>query len=143
MTRVPGHSTKARPLACKIAILTLAMSALGAVSGGLVQDAAAQTADKGERLFIRCKTCHEITAGKPHKVGPNLHGLFDRKAGMADGFKYSDAMRNSGVAWNDQTLETWLTKPTSLIQGTTMAFVGLPNKEDRDALIAYLHKATQ
>jgi cytochrome c len=140
---VPSPRANARPLARTIASIAVALAALGAVPGGLVQDAKAQAADKGERLFIRCKTCHEITADKPHKVGPNLHGMFDRKAGTADGFKYSDAMRGSGVAWNDETLETWLTKPTSLIPGTTMAFVGLPNKEDRDALIAYLHKATK
>jgi len=143
LTRVPGHRATARPLARMIATIAVVTAAMGAVNGALVSDAQAQTAEKGERLFIRCKTCHEITAGKPHKVGPNLHGMFDRKAGMAEGFKFSDAMRTSGVAWNDETLETWLTKPTSLIPGTTMAFVGLPSKEDRDALIAYLHKATK
>lgn len=143
MIRVPARNANARPVARLLATIAVATAALGAVTGAFAPDAQAQAADKGERLFIRCKTCHEITADKPHKVGPNLHGMFDRKAGTAEGFKYSDAMRASGVAWNDETLETWLTKPTSLIPGTTMAFVGLPNKEDRDALIAYLHKATK
>lgn len=143
MTRVPGSNATARPLARMIATIAVATAALGAMTGTFVADAHAQAADKGERLFIRCRTCHEITAGKPHKVGPNLHGMFDRKAGTGEGFKYSEAMRNSGVAWNDKTLEAWLIKPTGLIPGTTMAFVGLPNKEDRDALIAYLHKATK
>lgn len=143
MTCVPTRNAAAHSLARMLATIAVATAVLGAATGAVVPDAQAQAADKGERLFIRCKTCHEITAGKPHKVGPNLHGLFEHKAGTAEGFKYSDAMRASGVTWNDETLETWLTKPTSLIPGTTMAFVGLPNKEDRDALIAYLHKATK
>ncbi|OYQ31819.1 hypothetical protein CHU95_20825 [Niveispirillum lacus] len=99
--------------------------------------------DKGERLFLRCRTCHEVAAGKPHKVGPNLHGFWGKPAGHIEGFKYSDALRNSGVVWDEKTLDVWLKHPTTLISGTTMAFIGLPEKADRDALIAYLQKATK
>lgn len=103
----------------------------------------AQTApDKGERLFLRCRTCHEVAAGRPNKVGPNLHGFWGKPAGHVEGFKYSDALRNSGVVWDEKTLDVWLTHPTTLVGGTTMAFIGLPDKADRDALIAYLQKAT-
>lgn len=103
----------------------------------------AQTApDKGERLFLRCRTCHEVAAGKPNKVGPNLNGFWGKPAGHVEGFKYSDALRSSGVVWDEKTLDVWLTHPTSLVGGTTMAFIGLPDKADRDALIAYLQKAT-
>lgn len=117
--------------------------ALGAIMAALVPAASAQTApDKGERLFLRCRTCHEVAAGKPNKVGPNLHGFFGRKAGQAEGFKYSEALQNSGVVWDEKTLDVWLTHPTSLVAGTTMAFIGLPDQADRDALIAYLRKAT-
>lgn len=105
--------------------------------------ATAQTApDKGERLFLRCRTCHEVAAGKPNKVGPNLHGFWGKPAGHVEGFKYSDALRSSGVVWDEKTLDVWLTHPTTLVGGTTMAFIGLPDKADRDALIAYLQKAT-
>lgn len=105
--------------------------------------ALAQSApDKGERLFLRCRTCHEVAAGKPNKVGPNLHGFWGKPAGHVEGFKYSDALRNSGVVWDEKTLDVWLTHPTTLVGGTTMAFIGLPDKADRDALIAYLQKAT-
>lgn len=108
-----------------------------------VPAALAQTApDKGERLFLRCRTCHEVAAGKPNKVGPNLHGFWGKSAGRVEGFKYSDALRSSGVVWDEKTLDVWLTHPTSLVGGTTMAFIGLPDKADRDALIAYLQKAT-
>lgn len=122
------------------AIIPLAM---GAILAALAPAAAAQTApDKGERLFLRCRTCHEIAEGKPNKVGPNLHGLFGRKAASAPGFKYSEALQNSGVVWDEKALDVWLTHPTSLVAGTTMAFIGLPDQADRDALIAYLRKAT-
>lgn len=105
--------------------------------------AMAQTApDKGERLFLRCRTCHEVAAGKPNKVGPNLHGFWGKPAGHVETFKYSDALRSSGVVWDEKTLDVWLTHPTSLISGTTMAFIGLPDPADRDALIAYLRRAT-
>lgn len=98
--------------------------------------------DKGERLYLRCRTCHEVAAGKPNKVGPNLHGFWGKPAGHVEGFRYSDALRSSGVVWDEKTMDVWLTKPTALVDGTTMAFIGLPDKADRDALIAYLKKAT-
>ncbi|MDE1149808.1 MAG: cytochrome c family protein [Azospirillaceae bacterium] len=105
--------------------------------------AAAQTPDKGERLAIRCRTCHEFAADKPHKVGPNLHGLFGRKAGQEPDFHYSKALPASGIVWDDATLDAWLTRPATLVPGTTMAFPGMPDKADRDALIAWLHQATR
>lgn len=113
------------------------------VTAGLVPAAAAQTGpDKGERLFLRCRTCHEVAEGRPNKVGPNLHGFFDKPAAQVPGFKYSQALRDSAVVWDDEAMHVWLTHPTDLVPGTTMAFIGLPDKADRDALIAYLRKAT-
>lgn len=108
-------------------------------SGALAQTAT----EKGEKLSIRCRTCHEFAAGKPHKVGPNLHGLFGRKAGQEPGFNYSKALRESGIVWDEKALDAWLTRPSGLVTGTTMAFMGLPDKADRDALIAWLRDATR
>ncbi|WP_252181356.1 cytochrome c family protein [Azospirillum sp. B4] len=99
--------------------------------------------DRGERLSIRCKTCHEFAADKPNKVGPNLHGLFGRPAASAPGFNYSPAMRGSGIVWDEKALDAWLTRPSALVPGTTMAFAGLADKADRDALIGWLRQATR
>lgn len=127
----------------RIAARTIIPAILVTMMTACLQPAMAQTVpDKGERLYLRCRTCHEVAAGKPNKVGPNLRGFWGKPAGHVENFKYSPALRDSGVVWDEKTLDVWLTHPTTLIKGTTMAFIGLPDKADRDALIAYLRQAT-
>jgi cytochrome c len=102
---------------------------------------AAGDAAKGEKVFAKCKACHTIEAGK-NRVGPSLAGLFGRTAGTVEGFKYSDAMKNSGIVWNEETISQYVEAPKTYIPGNKMAFPGLKNLEDRDNLIAYLKQAT-
>jgi len=98
----------------------------------------------GARLFLLCQACHNLKEGEPHKVGPNLHGIFGRKAGSLEDFNnYSEGMKASGIVWNENHLREWLTKPTDYIEGTTMAFIGIPEKEKQDLLIAYLKEETE
>jgi len=94
-------------------------------------------AANGEKIFAKCKACHTVEAGK-NKVGPSLAGVVGRKAGMAPGFNYSDAMKNAGLTWDEATLSTYLTNPRKLVPGTKMAFPGLPKEQDRLDVIAYL-----
>jgi len=107
-------------------------------SGALAADAAA-----GEKVFARCKICHTVQAGGPNTVGPNLHGVFGRKAGGTDGFSYSAAMKDSGITWDDETTAKYLRDPRGTIPGNKMAFPGIKNDEEMANLLAYLHQATQ
>ncbi len=97
---------------------------------------------KGEKIFKKCKTCHSLEEGKK-KQGPHLAGLFGRTAGSVEGYKYSKAMKESGIVWDEETLDAYLTKPKDLVPKTKMAFPGLKKEQDRIDIIAYLKEATQ
>ena len=98
-------------------------------------DVAVQSNDLGKKVFKRCKSCHSFTK---NKIGPNLGNIFNQKAGIVEGFKYSKAMKNSDIIWNACSLDSFLKKPKKYIKGTKMRFAGLKKKSHRDALIEYL-----
>jgi len=106
-------------------------------SPGEAADAAA-----GQAQFNKCKICHSLEAGK-NMVGPDLHAIFGRKAGTADGFAYSDAMKKSGIVWDDDTLTKYLREPKDTVPGGKMAFPGIKDDQQLADLLAYLHQATQ
>ncbi|KAI1187751.1 cytochrome c rosellinia necatrix [Nemania serpens] len=98
---------------------------------------------KGEKLFTtRCAQCHTLKDGEGNKVGPALHGLFGRKTGSVEGYSYTDANKQKGIEWNEETLFTYLENPKKYIPGTKMAFGGLKKDKDRNDLITYLKKET-
>ncbi|MGH7095863.1 MAG: c-type cytochrome [Stellaceae bacterium] len=97
---------------------------------------------RGVLVFKRCKVCHTLEAGGTNGVGPNLHGLFGRKAGSVAGFAYSPAMKKSGVVWSDDTLARFLRAPQTFMPGTRMGFPGIKDEADLTALVAYLKQAT-
>ncbi len=97
---------------------------------------------RGETLYFQCRACHTLGEGGAHKVGPNLYGMFGRKAGQAAGFTYSDAVKNSDVVWSAETVSGWLEQPADFLPGNIMVFVGVKKPQDRANLIAYLQANT-
>lgn len=110
-------------------------SALIAVSAGsaLAQDLAA-----GETSFKKCLACHSVGVDAKNKVGPVLNGLEGRKSGTIEGYNYTDANKNSGITWNEETFKEYITDPRAKIPGTKMVLAGIKSENERAALWAYL-----
>jgi cytochrome c len=104
--------------------------------------AVATDANKGKKVFNKCKACHTMKAGK-NKIGPSLHGIMGRKAASVPKFKYSKAMKASGLTWDDKTLRKFLKKPKKLVKGTRMSFAGIKKQKQMDNLMAYLKKTSK
>ncbi len=102
------------------------------------------TADlaNGKAKFGMCRSCHTIVPGGANLTGPNLHGVFGRKAGAVEGYNYSDAVKAAGFVWDGEHLDKWLAEPRTFLPGTKMSFAGLKNPKDRTDLIAYLKVET-
>lgn len=111
------------------ALVTLAFGASARAAGDVVRGA--QTAGV-------CTACHSFTRAR-HLTGPSLAGVWGRKAGAAEGFdRYSDALKQSGVVWDERHLDAWLKDPASLVPGNSMAFPGIKDAGKRADLLAYL-----
>jgi cytochrome c len=103
---------------------------------------AAGDAARGEARFQDCAACHKLEAGV-NNVGPSLHGIFTRKAGEIADFRYSPAMKRSGIVWTPETLEKFIADPQAVVPGNRMPYAGMAGADDRADLIAYLLKASQ
>jgi cytochrome c len=118
-----------------IGALALLLAAAGAARAD--GDAA-----RGEKRFEECATCHSTQAGV-NGVGPSLHDVFGRKAGALDDYRYSPAMKRSGITWTPQTLTTFIADPQKEVPNNRMPFAGMPDAAERADLIAYLEKASK
>jgi len=106
--------------------------------------AAGADAEAGRRVFNQCRACHSIEAGGRNGVGPNLHGVLDRKAGSVEGFRYSAALRRKaeeGLVWTEDQLRAYLADPKGTVPGGSMTYVGLRNEAMLGDLLAYLREA--
>jgi cytochrome c len=97
---------------------------------------------RGAEIFRKCVTCHTVESGGRNRVGPRLHGVFGRRAGTVEGFRYSEALRASGLVWDETTLDAYLKDSEGFVPGTRM-YGGLTLDQDRTDLIAYLRQATR
>ena len=97
----------------------------------------------GARQFRRCQSCHTLNEGGRHTVGPNLFGFMNREAASAEGFNYSPALREAGLVWDVETLDSWLENPRAMVPRNRMSFVGLRDAEARRDVIAHIATQTQ
>ena len=120
--------------------------AVVAVIVGIATQASAQSGDatRGQRVFNQqCRACHTLEKDGAQPAGPNLHGVIGRKAGTAAGYEFSDAMKKSGIVWDDATLADYNRDPKAKVPGTKMVFNGVKNAGQLADLVAYLKQATQ
>ena len=119
----------------RLIVSTLAAAAAFAfaTTGASAQDAAA-----GEKVFLKCKVCHQVGEGAKNGVGPSLNGLFGRKSGTVEGYSYSDANKNSGITWEPAVFAEYIKNPRAKIPGTKMVFAGIQNEKEIADLTAYL-----
>ena len=110
----------------------------GLVLAGSAGVAHAQDAALGEKVFFKCKVCHQIGEGAKTIVGPELNGLNGRKTGSVEGYSYSEANKGSGIVWSEEEFKKYITNPQAVIPHTKMIFSGLPKETDRDNLWAFL-----
>ncbi len=144
--KIAGHgSVLGTGLLC-VAMLGGIAALLPAMADDSAPAAGAATAEppdprlvaRGKRLYVFCQACHATEEVKGSKIGPNLAGILNRPAASLEDSLYSDALRQQDFVWDEEKLDTWLLRPATLVPGTSMAFVGLPQEANRAAIIAYL-----
>jgi cytochrome c len=130
----PAWDTQIREDNVKLLCFSLAGAALlFSMGAAMAQDAAA-----GEKVFAKCKICHQIGEGAKNMVGPALSGVVGRKAGSYPDYHYSDANKGSGITWDEPNLKEYLKDPKAKVPGTKMVFPGLKSDDDIANVIAYL-----
>ena len=105
-----------------------------------VGEVQAQDAKRGEKVFEECRACHAAD-GAGNEVGPGLRGVFGRKAGEREDFRYSPAMKRSNITWTAQTLDAFITDPQKVVPANRMPYAGLTDARARADLIQYMQQA--
>ncbi len=126
---MPAQTLKTLLAATLVGVLTTA---------AVAQDAPHGDAGAGEKVFTKCKSCHQVGENAKSFSGPELNGIIGRKAASLPGYTYSDAMKASGLTWDEATFRDYIRNPKAKVPGTKMAFSGLTKDKDIDDLEAFL-----
>ncbi|WP_374407459.1 cytochrome c family protein [Pelagerythrobacter sp.] len=125
-----------------VAALPAAAGLIGLALGASPVVQANPAKDPGAQVFATCRACHTLDSGGRSAMGPNLHGMFGRKAGSVAAFRnYTPALKASGIRWDEKTLDEYLANPTKMVPGTRMV-VRVADPVKRKQLIAYLKAET-
>lgn len=121
---------------CRIAVL----ATLAFVSPVLAQNG---DPSRGRQDFQACVPCHSLEPDR-NMTGPSLANLWGRKAGSLPSFdRYSDALKASGIIWDDRSLDAWLTDPQRMVPDNEMPFEGIKDSRVRSDLLTFLKQATK
>lgn len=114
--------------------LAIACMVVAVTAGAVFGEAAAPAPDleAGASSFKKCNACHRVGEGAKNLVGPVLNGLDGRKAGTIEGYNYTDANKNSGLTWNEETFREYIKNPRAKIPGTKMIFAGIKVTEEAE-----------
>lgn len=124
----------------RLALLISTTLAAMQMAGGALAEQLGDV-EAGQRVFTKCKGCHQLGAGAKDRIGPHLNGIFGRRAAAHDGFNYSKSMQRAGadgLVWTADTLDAYIENPRVLVSKTRMSFRGLKDPQDRANLIAFL-----
>lgn len=102
---------------------------------------ASADAGAGQKVFAKCKACHQVVKDGKNAIGPNLWNIVNANRGAVAGFAYSDALKSKEGSWSYESLNAFLAKPKDYIKGTKMSFAGLKKVKDRANVVAYLREA--
>ncbi|WP_373990722.1 cytochrome c family protein [Duganella sp. BuS-21] len=92
----------------------------------------------GQALFRRCASCHAVGPYASAGYGPQLTGIVGRRAASTKDYKYSEAMKKSGLTWDEKTLAAYLRAPHDVVPGTSMRFWGIQDEQQVADLLSYL-----
>ena len=121
------------------AVRLIAAAAIMAAAGAARADG---DPARGEKRFEDCVACHTTERGV-NSVGPSLYGVFERKAGDVSDFRYSPALKRSGITWTVQALDAFIADPQKAVPANRMPYAGMPDAADRADLVAYLQKVSR
>jgi cytochrome c len=99
-------------------------------------------AGRGQKFYEECIACHSLERGV-HGIGPSLHGVFNRRAGELYDYRYSPALKRSGIVWTADTLDAFIADSQQFLPANRMPYAGMPNAADRADLIAYLQQVAK